>query len=822
MKKLLYLVGGLALALIVAVVSVPLFVDVDRYRTQISDQVNQRINGQLTLGKLKLSLWGAIKINAEKVRLDVAGFTTPAVDASEFHLEIPYLSLLSGRPQVVAVLRQPKIFVEKRADGQMNLMHLMKPKGTALLESASSEFVAARSQDELSVVSSAAQRDPKSSNKQPPAAPTEAPSGATAAAAKPTSDLSGSIPNAAGTAVSSAKAESKPSELPSILKDARLGLRIEEGSLVYQDLGSKANYSVNGLQLEARDVGLGSPMQIEALAPMVGEMAAGRFSGPIRLNAQLQPILVGSEVRSAQGRIELDATELEFFHTSNAFIKPKGMVLTVRTMLEGDESETRLKGAELLFHRLKLNAKGRVVAHPLRTQMELGSDPIPLNSLKDFLPPLAEYELEGNSVVTLNVDFTPNQLKYNGDFRVTGGRANAPKYLRGAVSMDMQSSFSENTFQLIKATLAGPGSDLQITGDVRNFLAPQFRFTLAGKSLDLDQMLILPKGKSPEEKKTSLNLWLLSPPKAWAETAANPLISVVNNEIFRGASGTVTAQINRFRAYETTLEQLQAKLNLTGRVLKLQESSFLTFGGLIKSTGEVDLRTPLAPFRTLGTVEGIQAKAALANYFPKYANTLEGSVKADWNLSGAAFPALARVRSIKGNAKMVASDGSLKSVDFQETINSAMKQVPFLKEKKPIVLDDGFKTLEAKLEFQGGVIRAEPIEVQPKGKGFVIKGKSTIQENLEQESFFDVFDPQGILPKEIQQAGKPTLAVRLYGPVTAPKTDYSYTVKRVASNAGKNAVRNLLDKAVGGGQEGGSGDAIKDAADKLRKKFKLF
>ena len=183
---------------------------------------------------------------------------------------------------------------------------------------------------------------------------------------------------------------------------------------------------------------------------------------------------------------------------------------------------------------------------------------------------------------------------------------------------------------------------------------------------------------------------------------------------------------------------------------------------------------------------------------------------------------------MKGGANMVARDGVLKSVDVQETINSAMSKVPFLKDKKPLQIDDGFKTLTADLRFNNGVIQVDPIDMQPRKKGFIVKGKSTIQESLEQETFLDVFDPQNILPREIQQPGKAALMVRLYGPLNAPKTDYEYTVKRLATNAGTNAAKNVagkaLEKFLGGSKEGeaGGSDPLRDAAEKLKKKFKLF
>ncbi|MBY0371011.1 hypothetical protein K2X33_10010, partial [bacterium] len=48
--------------MVIAAVVVPLIVDVDSFRPQIVEIANQNINGKVELGKLKLSLFGQIKI----------------------------------------------------------------------------------------------------------------------------------------------------------------------------------------------------------------------------------------------------------------------------------------------------------------------------------------------------------------------------------------------------------------------------------------------------------------------------------------------------------------------------------------------------------------------------------------------------------------------------------------------------------------------------------------------------------------------------------------------------------------------------------------
>lgn len=58
MKKLTFGLLAVLLVLLLGIVTIPFFVDVDRFRPEILELVNSKINGHFNLGKLKLTLWG--------------------------------------------------------------------------------------------------------------------------------------------------------------------------------------------------------------------------------------------------------------------------------------------------------------------------------------------------------------------------------------------------------------------------------------------------------------------------------------------------------------------------------------------------------------------------------------------------------------------------------------------------------------------------------------------------------------------------------------------------------------------------------------------
>ena len=339
MKKLLLILGGVFITLLVAIISVPLFVDVDQYRSTIVAQANQRINGNLELGKLKLSLWGAIKINAESIKLSVSGFPEPMLDTDQFRLEIPFLSILSGKPQVIAVLKAPKIFVLKNEQGRTNALELMKvAEKTADTDSASQIQDAA-----ISEISAAAEN-----TKNPASEP-----------AVQTQPVDSTAPAATTQVTASPLAQSAPpTKVPALLAGASLGLRIDQGDLTYIDKISKSDYRVQGLDLDAQNLGLGSTMKIKLRAPLKGAMPNLNFEGPVEANAELTPILVDSVVKSAKGNIEIDASKLVIEMKGGVFKKTAAMPLTLKTSVDGDEKEMLVKNFDVQFHEFKIVHEG--------------------------------------------------------------------------------------------------------------------------------------------------------------------------------------------------------------------------------------------------------------------------------------------------------------------------------------------------------------------------------------------------------------------------------------------------------------------------------
>ena len=105
-------------------------VDVDKYRPQIVETVNEKLNGHFDLGHLQLSLWGHIRVEIDGLKLqDAQGKDVVAVKNASFFL--PFFPLLSGSPVVDLQLDSPSVNVTKSRAGKLNVMTLMKTEASA-------------------------------------------------------------------------------------------------------------------------------------------------------------------------------------------------------------------------------------------------------------------------------------------------------------------------------------------------------------------------------------------------------------------------------------------------------------------------------------------------------------------------------------------------------------------------------------------------------------------------------------------------------------------------------------------------------------------
>ena len=130
-KWLSIVVGGIVVLIVVALLVIPLFVDVEQYKPQIEKQVSDLTGRPFTLGgKLSLSLFPWAGLYLSDLHLgNPSGFQEKDfVSVKSFEVRIKLLPLISRNIQVKRfIMEGPRIVLELGKDGRGNWEGIGKP-----------------------------------------------------------------------------------------------------------------------------------------------------------------------------------------------------------------------------------------------------------------------------------------------------------------------------------------------------------------------------------------------------------------------------------------------------------------------------------------------------------------------------------------------------------------------------------------------------------------------------------------------------------------------------------------------------------------------
>ncbi len=149
-KVILIALGALVVLLVVAAVSVPLFLNADSFRTRIESSVSKSLGRKVTIGKLTLSVWsGGLLAENATVADDPSFSSQPFLQAGSVKIRVEVLPLLLQREVHIRGfdLQSPKIQLLRSPSGLWNYSSI----GASNKASAGSEEEGKRTFPDLTV-----------------------------------------------------------------------------------------------------------------------------------------------------------------------------------------------------------------------------------------------------------------------------------------------------------------------------------------------------------------------------------------------------------------------------------------------------------------------------------------------------------------------------------------------------------------------------------------------------------------------------------------------------------------------------------------------
>jgi len=141
MKRIVKYSLSILLLLVVSLLTIPFFLNVEDYRQQIENEVSDATGRTLHIGHLKASLFPWIGITLDDVRLENRqGFSAQDfLQVDQLDVQIALLPLLQKKIEIKRfILQKPHVFLEKNKDGENNWDDLIaKPEVTSTSASVS-------------------------------------------------------------------------------------------------------------------------------------------------------------------------------------------------------------------------------------------------------------------------------------------------------------------------------------------------------------------------------------------------------------------------------------------------------------------------------------------------------------------------------------------------------------------------------------------------------------------------------------------------------------------------------------------------------------
>ncbi|MGL5093207.1 MAG: AsmA family protein [Aeromonas sobria] len=130
MKKIIYIVLGVAVAAVVAIAALVSLIDPNQFKPQLAEQVRNSTGRELVMtGEIDWRFWPSLGLSLEQVALrNPAGFAEPDLVRFEHgEASVALLPLLSHRLEIGKVtLSGAHLFIQTKADGSSNLSGLIK------------------------------------------------------------------------------------------------------------------------------------------------------------------------------------------------------------------------------------------------------------------------------------------------------------------------------------------------------------------------------------------------------------------------------------------------------------------------------------------------------------------------------------------------------------------------------------------------------------------------------------------------------------------------------------------------------------------------
>ncbi|MDZ4677340.1 MAG: AsmA family protein [Oligoflexia bacterium] len=675
LKKLLIFVGVLVGLFVLALVLVPLFVDANKFRPQIVKTVEDNLNADLELGNLKLSLWGGVNIQIEKLVLSEKGSQGKAIvfAMTDAKLKVPFSSILSGNPSVTLVVQKPQIRVVSGLDGKLNVSKLMKP--------AAPGSEAAKAQEQAK---------------------------ADAAAGK-SSGGSGALP-------------------------VELSFNIVDGQVTYLDEKANTKTEITGFDFDLLRFGVNKPFNFKMKSNLnVQQMKELTLKGSFTLEGKAGIYMASNGFEKLDLDADADMTDLVVRYTT-LMNKTDKVPLKLGVTLTTTDKNLKITRGHLQIADAAVDSVGTIDNFDAPVvNMTLTGKNFNFEHWQQALAPLKDFDMKGGAEFNIKISGPVSKLVFDGKANVNNASLQAPGIVPRVTDMNANLNFTSDTAAISKASLKIGASDLSMDGTIRNFSKPVIVVNVNSKLLDVDSML---PQKTPEQKKADAAAAKQEEQAQQAsgqtapdaeKSASGPISVMKKNPTARAVDFTGRMKVAKIIVNKAELTSLDTELTFKDLVMALKKASASAFGGNLNFNSTIDFRGVDPTYSASGDVSALDINAAITNQMPVMKDTVLGKVYSKFAVNGSGLSKPKVKQSMKGNGNFRIEKGTWSALKAMQGVGEKLKSIPGAKDKLGAVdisgkfkqLKSDFTISDGKFNIVGMIADMEEGNTGVNGNGFV-------------------------------------------------------------------------------------------------------
>jgi len=729
--------------LLVALLAAPFFIDVNTYKGQIEQKVEDATGRQLSIGNIKASLFPWVGVELDNVHLaNRAGFSQhDFLSVERLHVKLALLPLLSKQVEIKHFeIVSPILYLERHKNGESNWGDLVAAP-TSKTNTASTQHSANKST-----------RVASSNSQTAPAAP----------------------------ALAALQAES---------------LSLTGGKVTWVDAAA-APVVLSQLDIALNDVQLERPVSIR----IAGQLSGNAFA----LDAQVGPIgdpaSLDINALPLQGQFKADKIQLKPFR---AMIKdwPEQLgdiataAIQVSAKLEQRPDGIRLSDGEFNLnaaHALGLNWK---IEMPSADQMKINRMTLAVDGKELIDGNGSLKQLSTHPTFNMRIDSQPIERRWLETFvpELKAMYAAHPAPWK-QVQFNALLAGGNTKLNIRNLQLKLDNELLKTSGNI-TYAGPDIRLRMSAKELHLDAWL--PQGK--DNKTAQINTQHFSLINE-AIAASNTQDETAEPDLRFLKNWKVASQLKIDTLFMRGLEMGDFSVSINGNKghFKLQPLSFKLAGGKVKEKASLNVTTYPARWTESVHISRVQAGPLLKTLADF--DMLEGSMDMDTKFHASGLTPKA-VNTLNGRGTVLFRDGKLKGFDIAGAIRkytnpSAYKAGP---------QETDFAQLSGSFDVKNGIANnqdlflASPL-LRVTGKGRINLVAKTLDYKVKPRVV-------GTLQGQGSSFLRPGLSIPLhiYGPFESPKIKPIINAKTLIQNApallnkGAHNIGGSLGKLLGGG-----------------------